>query len=400
MRVGIEKLRAWPSTLALDLGALAEARGVDPTYPRESLMTRERSVMPPWEDPVTMAVNAAAPLIDDVDRGRIELLIVATETGVDLEKPISSWVHRFLELPSSCRNFELKHACYSGTAALMMAASHLSSPFASPDGKALVVATDASLLGIGEPYEYVLGAGAAAALVSRTPRFLALHPRHRGVYASEVTDVIRPTGRVETGNSETSLFSYLEAVDGTFDALEAVTGPTDYRSAYDRHLYHAPFGGITFRAHKRVLGRSADVDKASAWEDYERRVRPSLHHARRIGGTYGGSLFMGMLGLTSADDALPDEASLCVFSYGSGSCAEAYEARLGPQAKAIGAQAGLARLLDARERIDVETYERLERERADAWGQPDYTPREIFSPSPGLLALRAVRGFVREYGWT
>lgn len=101
MSVGIEKLRAYPSTLSLSLGALADARGRSRDETTERLLVEERSVMPPWEDPVTMAVNAAAPLLDDAERADVGLLIVGTETPVDLEKPISTWVHRFLELPSS-----------------------------------------------------------------------------------------------------------------------------------------------------------------------------------------------------------------------------------------------------------------------------------------------------------
>lgn len=396
-KVGIEKLRAYVPSLGLDLVELAEARGVDPAHPREDLLTDQRAVMAPWEDSVTMAVNAARGLLTDEDRDAVELLLVATETGVDLEKPISSWVHRYLELPTRCRNLEVKHACYSGTGALKLAASYLTSAFCDPGAKALVITTDASLVGIGEPYEYILGAGATAALVSRRPDFLALHPGRSGVYAQEVTDVIRPTGRVETGNSETSLFSYLEAVDGAFDALEEKTGALDFAHAFAAHLYHAPFGGITFRAHKRVLGRSAELDKSAAWADFARRVLPSLTYARRIGGTYGGSLFFAMLALARHADLRAGD-DLCVFSYGSGSCAEAYTATLGPRAAELAVAAGVDGALAAREMIDVATYERLERERAAAWGEADYTPPAAGSGAG--LVLHGVSDYVREYTWS
>ena len=98
MRVGIDDLRLYPSTLALSLADLCAARDKHPEETIAHLLVKERTVLPPWEDTVTVAVNAAAPLVDDEERDRIELLIVGTETPVDLEKPISSWVHRHLGL--------------------------------------------------------------------------------------------------------------------------------------------------------------------------------------------------------------------------------------------------------------------------------------------------------------
>src|SRR5262249_51829632 len=187
----------------------------------------ERSVAPPWEEAVTLAVNAARPLLSPEDIAAIGLLIVGTETAVDQEKPLSSWVHRYLGLPADCRNFEVNDACYGATAGLQLALSWLASGLAG-DRKALVISSDLSLLALGQPWEPVLGAGAAAVLLSRQPRVLAYELGHNGVYAHEVTDVIRPTPRVETGNSEESLFSYLEAVDGAFDAYQRRVGAVDF----------------------------------------------------------------------------------------------------------------------------------------------------------------------------
>src|SRR5262249_61329975 len=108
--------------------------------------------------------------------------------------PLSSWVHHYLGLRADCRNFEVKHACYGATAGLQMALAWLASGLAD-DRKALVVSSDLSLLALGQPWEPVLGAGAAAVLLSRQPRVLADELGHRGVHAHEVADVIRPTPR-------------------------------------------------------------------------------------------------------------------------------------------------------------------------------------------------------------
>ena len=137
-------------------------------------------------------------MLTDEDRQRIELLIVASESGVDQEKPMSTWVHRYLGLSPHCRNFEIKHACYGGTAGLQMAASWIASGLAG-QAKALLVTTDQSRMHLGQPWEYVLGAGAAAILISREPRIVQLEPGKSGYWTQEVSDLTRPTLTVEIG---------------------------------------------------------------------------------------------------------------------------------------------------------------------------------------------------------
>ncbi len=94
-RVGIEKIHAYPCTLALDMAALAEARGVSPAHPIEELWVDTRSLNPLWEDPVTMAVNAARGLLVGEDPEQVELIIVGSESSVDFGKPMSTWVQRW-----------------------------------------------------------------------------------------------------------------------------------------------------------------------------------------------------------------------------------------------------------------------------------------------------------------
>ena len=405
MKLGIEKIRCWPSTGFLDMGELCAARDHDPKDVADNLFVDQRSVAPPWEDPVTYAVNSALGMLSEEDREHIELVIVGSETAVDLEKPISTWVHRFLGLKRNCRNFEVKHACYSGTAGLMMALNWIAAGL-SPKGKALVINTDHSTLGINDPWEYVLGCGAAALLLSKDPGFLEIEWGKFGVYTNEVSDVIRPTGRIETGNSETSLFSYLEAVDGAYDGYEAVAGEVDFDTYFKRNIYHVPFGGITFRAHKMLLARWNDVSKKEAWENYKVKTLPSLTFNRRISGVYGGSTFFAMLGTIHAGQDLVAGDRIGIYAYGSGSCAEFWSGLVGERAHEIEKEANLLGLLDARKQLTVAQYEAVERERDACWGEPDYTPSRDLVPGwweenyegKGLCYLQGVKGHIRSYG--
>ena len=98
MGIGIEKLGVYPCSLSLDIAELCAARGLDAANFCGRLFCDQRSVIGPFEDVVTLAVNAAMPMLTDADRDAIRLLIVATESSPDQEKPVSSWVHHFLGL--------------------------------------------------------------------------------------------------------------------------------------------------------------------------------------------------------------------------------------------------------------------------------------------------------------
>jgi len=407
-RVGIEKLRVYPGSLVLPMPALCAARGHDAANIRDTMMIDERSLNVPWEDPVTMAVNAAAPMLGAADRGRIGLIIVASESGVDQEKPISTWVQRYAGLPSTARNIEVKHACYGATAALQLAASWVAAG-AGEGQAALVINTDESRMHLGAPWEFVLGAGATAILVSGNPRLLEIELGVSGVHTHEVSDLTRPTSQVETGNSETSLLSYLDALEGALDDFQrGHPEAVDLEIFFQRNIYHLPFGGMGYRAHKALLRRSGITGKAESWEHFSRRTLPSLSYVRRMGGTYGSSTFIALMGLIAGDDALRPGDRIGVFSYGSGSCAELWSGRLGAEAKAAVAEAGLPALLDARRMVSVAEYEAVEKARAAAIDKGDFATGleapagwyQQYYKDKGLLIFKGMQEYYRQYAWS
>ena len=412
--VGIEKICVHPGTLALDLRALACARGDDPARVCDAMMIDTRSLNPPWEDPVTLAVNACRDLTDE-ERASVGLLLVATESGPDQEKAVSSWVRRYAGLRDDCRNLEVKHACYAATGAVQLAAHWV---LAQPPGtRALVVATDESRQHFHQPWEYVMGAGAVALLVSRDPRFLALELDVGGVYACEVSDLTRPTSRVEAGHSETSLLSYLDAVDRTFERYRAQVAARHRADLRTRaclrawmpyQVYHAPFGGITARAHRAVHRVLDDFDRDACSDDFDRVVAPTLCHNRRMGGAYAASIFLSLLGAVDAFGDAVVGRRVGIYSYGSGACAEFFGAVFGAGAVDVAREAGLAALLDGRRSVSVREYEDAERERTafidtadfrtsldghDGWYGDRYAGRK-------LLTFRGAAGYERLYEWS
>ena len=406
-RVGIEKIGVWPGTLSLGMRELCEARGHDIAAVRDDMLIDERSVSPLWEDPVTMAVNAARTMLSAEDRASIELLIVASESGVDYEKSMSTWVHRYLDLTPHCRNFELKHACYGGTAGLQMAAHWIASGL-HRGAKALLICTDQSRTHLGQPWEYVLGASATAVLVSDTPALAEIEVGKSGFWTFEVSDLTRPTGLVETGNSETSLISYLEALEGAFDHfVERFPEAADYDRTFYRHIYHAPFGGMTQRAHKTILRRFG-LSKHDTQANFVRKTLPSLAYVRRLGGSYSASTFVELLALADHADDLPAGARISMFSYGSGSCAEFYSLCACEDARRVAAAAGVPALLDARHALTVSQYEAIETARTALVDQGNY--QIAFDEPPCCFGRRyegrqhliftGMKDFYRQYAWS
>ena len=408
MRAGIENLNVYPCTFALEMARLCEARGHDLADIRDTMMIDERSVNAPWEDPVTMAVNAARPLVTEANRSSIELVIVASESGVDQEKPMSTWVQRYLDLTPNVRNFELKHACYGATAGLRMALGWVASGMAR-GGKALVISTDQSRMHLGKPWEFVMGAGATALLVSDQPDLLEVELHKSGVYTDEVSDLTRPTSRVETGNSETSLLSYLDALDGAYSSyLARLPEPIDFDAYFAKNIYHAPFGGMTLRAHRALLRRWKQLGKHDVLAHFARKTLPSLTHLRRMGGTYGSSTFIGLVGMLegAADLAQGDRVSM--FSYGSGACAEFYSALIGPRAKQLARGIALDHQLSARRALTVREYEDIERERTCWIDQGDFAPSTLGFDDwyerryrgQHLLVFQGIEDHYRKYAWS
>src|SRR4030088_1311573 len=143
MPIGIEAINFYGGRAFLNVRSLFEARNLD-LRRFDNLMIQRKSFALPCEDPVSFGVNAAKPLLDQLsadEKNRIELLITATESGIDFGKSLSTYIHDYVGLSRNCRLFEVKHACYAGTAALQMAVNLIAAN-ASPGAKVLVVATD------------------------------------------------------------------------------------------------------------------------------------------------------------------------------------------------------------------------------------------------------------------
>ena len=405
--VGIESINLYGGSLYLRQECLAVARGRDPERVVSDYLIERRSLNPPFEDTVTMGANAARPLVDSETAADIGLLVVGTEGGLDFGKPISTLIHEALGLPSSVPNYEVKHACYSGVAALDTALNWIASG-RNRGKKALVIATDFSRQHFGEDHEFVLGGAAVAMLISSEPRVIAYDLMRRGTWTANVYDTWRPTATAEVGNNQVSLFTYLDALEGAFvDYAECDPEAFDFRGAFARSVYHMPFPAMAFQAHRTLWNLTGGRGRAELKADFDRRVAPSLTYAREVGSQYGSSNFVGLLGLIDADPTLAAGDAIGFFAYGSGAIGEFYSGTVLEGARAEVGRREIARHLSMRREVTHREYEQVETLREASIESRDYTPDfgilgglyEDHYQDRDLLVLESVRDYARTYRW-
>ncbi|MFD4987444.1 hydroxymethylglutaryl-CoA synthase family protein [Streptomyces sp. NPDC058374] len=410
MSVGIEAINVYAGRASLSVRQLFEARGLD-LQRFENLLMNRKSVNFPCEDPVTNGVNAAKPLVDALapdERERIELVVVGTESGLDFGKPLSTYLQDCLGLDRRCRSFEVKHACYGGTAALQTAAALIAtSPL--PGAKALVVATDAaSVAARGTYWEPSQGAGAVAMLVGHDPAILELDTGANGFHSYEVMDTLRPRADLETGDSDLSLLSYMHCLEMSFQAYRDRVAGADIVDSFQHLVLHTPFAGMVKGAHRGLLRKQRRAAPDAIAKDFEERVAPSLAYCSEIGNIYGAALYLALCSLVDHIE-IPRPERIGMFSYGSGCASEFYSGVITPVTKQRLAERRTAAAIAERHPLTMDEYELLSdlglhRMAGIQDHQYDVAPyAQLYArqfEGRGLLVLDRVENFHRRYRWS
>ena len=415
--VGIEAMNVFGGTAYLDVMELARHRRLDSAR-FENLLMKEKAVALPCEDPVSFAVNAARPVVDtlsDAEKDRIELLITCTESGIDFGKSMSTYIHHYLGLNRNCRVFEIKQACYSGTAGLQMAINFVLSQV-SPGARALVIATDISrfmvtatgndLSSDGAFAEPSSGAGAVALLVSDTPYVMQIDVGANGYYGYEVMDTCRPLPDHEAGDADLSLMSYLDCCEQAYLEYAKRVSDVDYRETFQYLSFHTPFGGMVKGAHRDMMRRMVKAPPAEIEQDFRQRVMPGLMYCQRVGNIMGATVFLS-LASTIDHGHFDTPKRIGVFSYGSGCCSEFYSGVVTAKGQARLRGFDVKGRLDRRYRLSMDEYEALlQGSGAVRFGTRNVKPddrivSEAYASVRGQqrLFLDEIKEFHREYKW-
>ncbi|WP_390408975.1 hydroxymethylglutaryl-CoA synthase [Lacticaseibacillus jixiensis] len=348
MKIGIDQMSLATPAFYLDLIELAKARGDEPDKYTIGIGQDQQAVAPSSQDIVTMAASAAKPLL--AEAGDLGMVVVGTESGIDSSKAASLYVQQLLQLSPWVRAFEIKEACYGGTAALMMARDFVA---AHPDKTALVIASDIARYGLATGGEVTQGAGAVAMLVKAEPRLLALNDD--SVYRSEsIMDFWRPVYTDQAlAKGKYSTEQYLSFFTKVWAQYKAQTkhAITDFAAL----CFHLPYTKMGLKALRLALPEADEAQQASL----KTRFDHSIQYTRRIGNLYTGSLYLGLLSLLEGDASLQAGDRIGLFSYGSGAVGEFFSGTLQPGfGDMLHGQEHVA-MLDARKRLSVAEYEQV-----------------------------------------
>lgn len=415
--VGIEAINFYGGSACLDVNELARYRKLENNR-FANLLMKEKTVAMPFEDPISFGVNAAKPIIDALspeERDRIELLITCTESGIDFGKSMSTYIHDLLGLSRNCRLFEVKNACFSGTAGFQTAVNFILASV-SPGAKALVVATDmikfAAESGgaeLTEDWAFAEpsgGAGAVAILVSNQPYIFRVDVGANGSYGYEIMDTCRPTADGEAGNADLSLMSYLDCAEAAYKEYMKRVKDVDYRTTFDYLVFHTPFGGMVKGTHRSIMRKICKASTKEIEDDFNHRVMPGILYCQRVGNLCGGTVFLNLIS-TIAHGDYTQPKRLGVFSYGSGCCSEFYSGVVTEEGQRRIRQNRTGERLSDRYQLSIEEYERiLAYNKYLQFGvrnlEIDRLIPKVYEKieSKGILVLKEIKEFHREYVWS
>ena len=408
MKVGIDKIRIYGGSAKIDVIDIFHGRSLNiERFP--NLMLKQKALGFPFEDAVTNGVNAAVDLLDSLssdERSSVKTLITASESAVDFGKSLSTFMFEFLDLPSDCRLFEVKQACYSLTAALQMAVDHLC---CYPDEKVLIVGTDIARssadAAYGEPSQ---GCGAAAVLLSRDPELISFDIGAYGNHSVSEFDSYRPNADEEMGDADLSLMTYLDCMVKSYQNYKDKISDHITNRDFSYFIFHTPFGGLVKGAHRRLVTSEQRLKKAEIDADFTERVLPSLHFNQQIGNLYCSAVYVALFGLLSEIKEFSGERRIGIYSYGSGSCSEFFSGVISSRSVKAAQKVALQSELDRRYPVSFGEYVRLiEENRKTIFGLKDFNNSyddylEIYrSVNTGKkrLYISEITQYKRKYKW-
>ncbi len=365
MLAGVSDISIYIPNYYLPHEELANARGIPKEKYHTGLGSHNMAIIPNWEDSVTMGANAAQQLIErnNIDPDKIRQLVVSTESGVDHSKPVASFVQGLLNIGTRCRVYEIKHACYGGTAGLIDSIEWISRHDNS-EPKGIVIMTDIARYGFGNPGEPTQGAGALALLVEANPRLFTMDTLLNGVFSKDVFDFWRPTGhRVPIVDGKYSIDCYYMALEGAVSHFRSNHGlkEGELLDNLDYLIYHMPFTRMAHKAHRHLV----DMEYRDAGEEarekifeetFARMVAPSLLGAQEVGNIYTGSVYMGLVSLLESEREKVEGKKVGLFSYGSGCGAEFFVCNIKPGIGKILDSLSFSEQLNNRKRLTFEQY--------------------------------------------
>ncbi|MBR1734022.1 MAG: hydroxymethylglutaryl-CoA synthase [Alphaproteobacteria bacterium] len=340
--MGIDVISFSTSKYFLDLKTLAMRRDVDYRKYCEGIGQIQMAVFPQNEDIVTIGIDAAQKAISKIkDKNDIDLVMFATESTFDLSKSAAIYVHHFLGLKPNCRVFDIKQACYSGTAALQMAYSFIDTRTLNSNSKVLIIASDIVKYSPGTSGEPTQGGAAVAMIMSKNARTLLLEP-FSGIYTCDIADFWRPAATNEAKfDGRLSAHNYLKSLEYSLKEYMYESGLT--KTEIDYNCFHTPFCKMARKAAKQYFPYE-NIDK-------------SLIYASLVGNSCSASLYLSLISLIDHSESDLSGKRIGMYSYGSGSVAEYFSGIVADEYKSVSFSDDNKKKITDRIEISFDKYE-------------------------------------------
>jgi len=392
MTVGIDQMAVYVPPFKLEMGDLASVRGVDPKKFDLGIGQDEMAVAPLTQDTVAMGLNAAIQLFDRADKvdqqrlDAISLVIFASETGVDHSKAGAVFLTDLLPIKQGVRSFEVKQACYGGTAGLQLATSYVHQH---PEETVLVVASDNAKYGLKSGGEPTQGAGAVAMLISQGPR-IAKVSDVSAYHTADVADFWRPTDQeYPLVDGPLSKKAYLDFFNDTFTSFIGLTHQTI--ADFTAICCHVPYTKLGEKALAPYL-EECDKETAKRLRQY---YQQAVRYNRVVGNIYTGSLYLSLFSLLAHEANLAPDSEIGMFSYGSGAVGEFFSLYLSENYTQEIQKHRFEQQLTARNTLTIDEYEALFEEKIPTKAKDFVVTNDHHDPSE--YQLKAINNGHRVY---
>lgn len=378
MEIGLDKIGFYAPSTYIDMVDLAHARGIDPNKYTLGLGQDKQSVCPLSQDTVTLGANAAAKILSESDKDIIDLVILATESGIDHSKAGATSIHTLLGINPFARCVELKQACYGATAGIQLAKGHIA---LNPGKKALVIASDISRYGLNTGGEATQGVGSVAMLISANPQIMTLE-EDASYFSDDIWDFWRPNySDVAFVDGKYSNEQYQRLFTTVYEnyLMKTKRTLTDFKAL----CFHIPYTKLGLKSLKLIAN---ETDHATLFENF----KISTKYNRQVGNIYTGSLYLSLLSLLENGDLNAGDR-IGLYSYGSGAVGEFFSGVLQPNYKDALLMTH-QKELDERKQLSIPEYE----EQFKAKLVTDGTHQILSRDSDGF-ALASIRDHRRYY---
>ncbi len=387
IQVGIEAIGFYTTNTCFELSTLAKSNNIQPEKYTQGLGQKIMSIITPEEDIITMAYNAYIDLNNkiskknkcDILNEKINLLLFATESPIDNSKSAASELYSHLKHSKyhQCRCIDIKHACYGGTGAIMIAKDHV---LANPDKKVLVIMSDVAFYGLRTKGEPTQGCGAVAILLSSKPK-IAVFNNDNVFFTLNENDFYRPTYQTKPiYDGHLSIKSYIKMFKQTLNI---------YNNSFDFFISHIPY--------VKMLNKCCEI--ANIDENKNENISIS-YYPENIGNIYTGSLYIGLISLLTMSDKNLKNKKIALFSYGSGAECELFSLTILPKYKNyLNTKNHYIKILEDRLKINYKEYCSLlknfeEREKQLNWKLKKYKNKK---QTKQKLILSQILNGARKY---